>query len=67
MYEHRLDGVTEAHLIALACAEPPEGDEHLTLRLIQERMIKLANVEQVSDETIRTTLTDERGLGTGHA
>ncbi len=56
VYEHRLDGAAEAHLIALTCAEPPEGHERWTLRLLQERMIQLSYVEQVSYETIRTTL-----------
>jgi len=56
VYEHRLDGVAEAHLIALACTEPPGGHERWTLRLLRDRMIKLAYVENVSHETIRTTL-----------
>ena len=55
-YEHRLDGVAEAHLMALACTEPPEGYERWTLRLLKDRMIKLLYVENVSHETIRTTL-----------
>lgn len=56
VYEHRLDGVAEAHLIALACAEPPEGYKRWTLRLLRDRMIKLSYVENISHETIRTTL-----------
>jgi len=56
VYAHRLDGVAEAHLIALACGEPPEGYERWTLRLLRDRMIKLLYVENVSHETIRTTL-----------
>lgn len=56
VYEHCLDGVAEAHLMALACTEPPEGYERWTLRLLKDRMIKLSYVEQVSHETIRTTL-----------
>jgi homeodomain-containing protein len=56
VYEHRLDGVVEAHLIALACGEAPEGHERWSLRLLQERMIKLSYVENVYHETIRTTL-----------
>jgi transposase len=55
-YEHRLDGEAEAHLIALACTEPPNGQERWTLRLLRDRMIKLEYVEDVSHETIRTTL-----------
>jgi transposase len=55
-YKHRIDGEAEAHLIALACSEAPNGQERWTLRLLQDRMIKLAYVEDVSHETIRTTL-----------
>lgn len=56
VYERRLDGEAEAHLIALACGEPPEGYERWTLRLLKARMIKLSYVENISHETIRTTL-----------
>ena len=55
-YLHRLDGSAEAHLMALACSEAPEGYERWTLRLLQERFVKLEIVESVSHETIRTTL-----------
>jgi hypothetical protein len=55
-YEHRLDGNAEAHLIALVCSAAPEGYERWTLRLLQERFVKLEIVESVSHETIRTTL-----------
>lgn len=55
-YEHRLDGEAEAHLIALACSDAPNGQERWTLRLLRDRMIKLEYVEDVSHETIRTTL-----------
>jgi transposase len=55
-YEHRLDGEAEAHLIALACSEAPDGQERWTLRLLRDRMIKLDYIEEVSHETIRATL-----------
>ena len=55
-YERRLDGEGEAHLVALACSEPPEGYEHWSLRLLQDRMIVLGIVEHISHETIRQTL-----------
>ena len=55
-YEHCLDGEAEAHLIALACGEPPNGRERWTLRLLQKQMVQLTYVESVSHETIRTTL-----------
>lgn len=56
VYAHRLDGEAEAHLIALACGKPPEGHEHWSLRLLKHAMIKLSIVENVSHETLRTTL-----------
>lgn len=51
-----LDGRAEAHLVALACAEPPEGRGSWTLRLLADRMVELGHVEGVSHETIRRTL-----------
>jgi hypothetical protein len=55
-YEHCLDGNAEAHLIALACSAAPEGYERWSLRLLQERFVRLEIVDSVSHETIRTTL-----------
>ena len=55
-YEHRLDGNAEAHRIALACSAAPEGYERWSLRLLQERFVRLEIVESVSHETIRSTL-----------
>lgn len=56
IYERCLDGEGEAHLIALACSEAPEGYERWSLRMLQERMIELAYVDSISHETIRTVL-----------
>jgi transposase len=55
-YEHILDGEREAHLIALACSEPPTGRKHWSLRLLQARFVKLGHVDGISYETIRRTL-----------
>jgi transposase len=52
----RLDGKQEAHLIALACSDPPTGHERWTLRLLADRMVKLEYVEALSHETVRRTL-----------
>ena len=56
VYQRRLDGAGEAHLIALACSEPPEGYERWSLRLLQDRLVRLEIVEHISHETIRQTL-----------
>ncbi len=55
-YEHILDGEDEAHLVALACSEPPTGRKHWSLRLLQERFVKLGQVDSISYETIRRVL-----------
>jgi len=51
-----IDGENEAHLIALACGDAPEGRSRWTLRLLGQRMVELGYVESVSHETIRQTL-----------
>ncbi len=51
-----LDGVAEAHLVALTCSEPPEGHRRWTLRLLADRMVALEYVSAVSHETVRRTL-----------
>ena len=55
-YEHALDGEGEAHLIALACSQPPTGRKHWSLRLLQSRFVKLGHVDSISHETIRRVL-----------
>ena len=56
VYERRLDGKAEAHLVALVCGSPPEGRARWTLRLLADRMVTLDYVEEVSHETVRRTL-----------
>ncbi len=51
-----LDGVAEAHLVALTCSEPPAGHERWTLRLLAERLVQLEYVTAVSHETVRQVL-----------
>ena len=52
----RLDGQGEAHLIALACGEPPEGRAGWTLKLLADRLVECEIVESISPETVRQTL-----------
>lgn len=64
IYERRLDGRAEAHLVALACGAPPEGRARWTLRLLADRMVVLGHVEELAHETVRQTLkktTSSRG------
>lgn len=45
-----------AHLIALACADPPDGCKRWTLRLLADRMVELEYVDSLSYQTVRRTL-----------
>lgn len=56
--EKKIDGKTEAHLIALTCEAPPTGRAKWTLRLLAEKLVALEQVEldSVSYETVRRTL-----------
>lgn len=56
VFERKLDGQAEAHLIALACGAPPEGRSRWTLRLLSDRLVALEHVESISYETVRRTL-----------
>jgi len=55
-YERKLDGVGEAHLVALACQKPPEGWSRWTLRLLADRMVRLEYVDELSKDTVRRVL-----------
>lgn len=52
----KLDDRGEAHLIALACSDAPEGHERWNLRLLADRMVELGVVESLSHETVRLRL-----------
>ena len=56
IYERKLDGKAEAHLVALACGAPPEGRSRWTLRLLSDEMVVLEHVESLSHETVRRVL-----------
>lgn len=55
-YVRKLDGKQEAQLIALACSEPPAGQQRWTLRLLADKLVELEVVEALSYQTVRRTL-----------
>ncbi len=57
-YERKIDGKTEAHLVALVCSEPPAGHADWTLRLLAEQLVTIepVEIEAVSYETVRQVL-----------
>jgi transposase len=56
VYRRSLEGRAEAHLIALACCEPPGGRNRWSLRLLADKAVELGIVEKLSHETVRKTL-----------
>lgn len=56
----KIDGDVEAHLIALACSEAPEGYKQWSLRLLAGKMVELGYVDSVSHEAVRRALKKTR-------
>lgn len=56
----KLQGKEKAHLIALACSEPPDGRAVWTMRLLADKCIELRLVDVISDETVRLVLKKTR-------
>ena len=52
----KLDGQGEAHLMAMACSQPPEGRAGWTLQLLADRLVQWEIVDSISTETVRQTL-----------
>ena len=52
----KIDGRVEAHMIAIACSEAPEGRERWTLQLIADELVRLGVVESISDTAVMDTL-----------
>ena len=56
----KLTGAVEAHLIALACSAPPEGQQRWTLRLLADRLVALGLVEHISHVAVGARLKKMR-------
>jgi len=52
----KLDDRQAAHLIAVACSDPPEGHDHWTLRLRAGQVVELGFAPSCSYETVRQLL-----------
>ena len=51
-----IHGEEEAHLVAMACSEPPEGHCRWTVRLLADKMVELEYLPSVSHMTIHNAL-----------
>lgn len=50
------DGEAQAHLIALACSEPPEGYARWSIRLLAEKVVERKIVEKAHFNTVGRAL-----------
>ena len=56
----KMTGEVEAHLIALACSQPPVGRERWRLRLLADELVALEVVDSVSHVTVGEVLKKTR-------
>jgi transposase len=56
----KLDGKQQAFLVALACAEVPEGRRCWTMQMLADTLMELEVVDTISDETVRLALKKSR-------
>lgn len=54
----KVTGEVEAHLIAMACHNPPEGYCRWTLRLLSERMVQMNYIDNISHTTVGRILKE---------
>lgn len=54
--DKKLTGEVEAHLIAIACSEPPAGESRWKLQAIADRLVELQVVETLSHTSVATVL-----------
>ena len=54
--EQKITGEVEAHIIALACSEPPSGYAKWTLRLLAEKSVELSYIDSISHMSVERVL-----------
>jgi transposase len=52
----KLDGEVEAHLVAWACSDPPQGRDRWTVRLLAQKLVEMGHADSISHESVRTAL-----------
>ena len=56
VYDKKVDGDFEAHLVAVSCSEVPEGFARWSLRLLADQVVELGYIDSISHETVRRVL-----------
>ena len=50
--DKKIDGKVEAHLLALACSEPPQGQSRWKLQLLADRLVELKVIDSISHTSV---------------
>ena len=54
--KRKLSGRAKAHVVAIACSDPPEGHTYWTLKLLADKVVQMEFAESISPETVRQIL-----------
>jgi hypothetical protein len=54
--EVKYDGCFDAHVVALACSDPPKGRQRWTVRLLAEKLVELKIVAEASHMSVHRAL-----------
>ena len=54
--EPKITGDVEAHIIAMACSEPPKGFAKWSLRLLADKAVELEYIDKISYVSVGTVL-----------
>ncbi|MCL2159522.1 MAG: helix-turn-helix domain-containing protein [Oscillospiraceae bacterium] len=52
----KVTGEVEAHIIAIACSEAPEGRARWTMQLIADRCVEMKCIDSISEKSVRRVL-----------
>ncbi|QHT68054.1 helix-turn-helix domain-containing protein [Rhodocytophaga rosea] len=50
--DKKIDGKVEAHLLALVCSEPPQGQAKWKLQLLADRLVELQVIDSISHTSV---------------
>lgn len=50
--DKKIDGNVEAHLLALVCSEPPEGQSKWKLQMLADKLIELQVIDSISHTSV---------------
>jgi len=56
----KITGEIEAHLVAIVCSDPPEGQARWTLKLLKQRLILDGKLEDISEVALHKRLKKMR-------